>query len=462
MIFTRHSSPLLASSFLSCLVLVGCGGGGAGGKDPLGGKCQAPDDVAPELESLGDGEFPTSHLWVHARVPLSSVKDRISKEIPRTLAKEKDRDVGAPGKATYRVTRGEPNLSIENGKVTVGVPVFADISVCKPIGRMCIGYGSCKPEFSTEFSFASKLGDKYELSPPKGKISATKRCIIAVDVTEPIEKIARQEVKKVERQIAAEWPKLMPQVKRGFAELQRPFGLSDDRCFFVEPQAVEYSSPRIVKDATGEYLEASAGVAGLLLPAESCSSEQETPAVLPPQLQSAPAEQSLLYLPDELPWDDVRTSLTTSLQGPWAGEDSNLIVEKIEFSASRLALRLRTDGPLCGSYWVTADYGTDESGKWFILKNPRLSGGKAKQPDQARLEALFTHVGDKGRLLLSPNPLSEPGSEEGLSNLLRLALPQDVKFSISPVELGEATIQGTRSGLLVARPIRSVLSVNDL
>jgi hypothetical protein len=326
---------------------------------------------------------------------------------------------------------------------------------------MCIGYGSCQPQFSTEFSFSSTVGKKYELAPPKGKISATKRCVIAVDETSHIEKIAKQEVKKVERQIAAEWPKLLPQVKRGLSELAHPFGIAEGRCFFVEPVSVEYSNPRIAKDETGEYLEVSAGVTGRLLPAESCSSEQEKPPVLSPEIASAPPQQSLLYLPDELPWEEVETSLSESLQGVWSGEGSNLVVEETRLSQKSVALRLRTEGPLCGSYWVTADWGTDDQGKWLTLSNPRLST-RGEKPDQPRLDALFAHLQDKGRFLLPPNPLSEPGSEEGLANLLRVALPAEVKFSSSPPELGEATIQGTTAGLLVARPIRTVLSVNDL
>lgn len=414
---------------------------------------------------MGTVSFPSGQLWVHAKVPVSSITERIKKEVPKDLASAKDEDVGAPGRATYKVTRGEPKITISGDKLHVQVPVSADISVCKPIGKMCIGYGSCRPSFMTDFAVSTKLGDKYQLAPPRGTIVATKKCVIGIDVTSQIEKIARQEVRKVESRIASQWPKLLSEVEAGLAELTHPVPLAPDRCFFVEPEGVFYEAPTLVKEGSAETLAVAVGVTGKLLPASSCGEKRAAPPVVAPRIHSAPDEPSRIWLPEVVPWKDVVLALTTSASGAWAGEGSSVEVLDVIPDEKGAHLHVRTSGPLCGSFWVTGEWSKAASDDGVRLKNLALAttqSTKGKNLDRERTAALLTHLEKSARLDVAANPFLAEGAEVGLSNFLRVLLEDEVEFSISPPQAEASEVHGATEGLVVASPVTAQIAVTDL
>lgn len=159
--------------------------------EPSGPICLEGTPVTPEIGKAHSTEFPASQLWVNVSIPSERIIKQIERLLPQPLAQEKDRPVGAPGNATFKVTHGTPSLKNEKDGIQVRLPVNADISVCKPLGNSCLRYGQCEPAFDARFSFQTLWDKHYRTEAPRGSISATKKCVIGLDVTSRIEKIAQ-------------------------------------------------------------------------------------------------------------------------------------------------------------------------------------------------------------------------------------------------------------------------------
>ena len=244
----------------------------------------------PEIGQAKDSEIPGSHLWVNVGIPRARIVKQINRLLPQPLAQEKDRPVGAPGRATFKVTHGTPVLRNEKSGIQVRLPVDAEISVCKPIGNGCLRYGECKPAFEARFSFETLWDNNYRLDTPSGSISATKKCVIGLDVTSRIEKIAQDEVAVVERQMAKQWPDTKGLVRDAWKHLQTPLQIAPATCMHFAPGAVKYSQLKV--SATDGSVVGALGLDGDLIPAKSCSKKQKLPAVPRAQAHIGESETS--------------------------------------------------------------------------------------------------------------------------------------------------------------------------
>lgn len=458
------TSPMRSVLGLGVLLLAtnGCGASSSG-RDAHGNRCEELREVKPSLPALESGTFPTGELWVHARIPLREVSDRLAQEIPKQLAAEKDRPVGAPGNATFTVTRGTPKLVSAGEKLEVRVPIHADISVCKPIGSMCLKYGSCSPELLARFSVDPTLGENYELAPPQGKIAATKKCVIGLDVTDQLESIARKEVAQVEREIADKWPRLLPHIKRGFAELSRPIEVATDQCLEIAPSAVLYRTPTIEGKGKDAYLVAAVGLRGTLIPAPSCTAELSKKKRTSPEVVKSPPDTSELWFPEIVPFDEAKAGLIASIEG---AKDENLSVQVLEsvFSKERVALHLDVKGAACGRVWITAEPKIVEGTNALGLSNIELVAAPEKKPKpesgtRASLRALLEK---SARIPLTGPPALGETTEGVLRLALKGVLPEGMNFTLTPPEIGAPEVSGTTDGLYVAYPIRAKVTVTEL
>jgi hypothetical protein len=467
----RRLSPLHAVPLLLCgaaLSVSACGsspgGGGGGGGGIFGKKCLAPEEHAPQLAPLAEAELPQSEIWVHSRVPLSRLSAKLAQEIPKTLASAKNRKVGAPGKATYKVTRGTPKI-VQDKKtkdLQVRVPVSANISVCKPFGPTCIKYGSCKPKLEARFSVGTKLGENYEFAPPEGSIKATKRCVIGLDVTKEIEKIARREVAQVEKQIKGQWPALRPEAARGWKQLGRPLPLSPDTCFQIAPTKLAYRRPLIQTKAETKVLTGALGITGTLLPADSCEGKFKVPKLPAPQHKKKPPAESSLWFPEVLPLEEAKTALLESASGAWGGESGTLQVLDAQFGPEQVALHVESTGDICGRFWITAGLKHEAGADSLHLAGAALVGpAPEKESSRSAYESLLAHIEKVSAIPVGSSTWFAAERSAQLKSALMATLPEGVVLDMSPPQAGSATVVATTQGLYLHHPVTSSLTVTD-
>jgi hypothetical protein len=447
------------------LMLSACAGSKGGpalkGRTVDGQKCFVPSEEAPDPSVLESIKLPKSRIWVTGKVPTSAISAKIAEEIPATLAQEKDRDVGAPGRATYRVTRGTPTLHQNGSDLQVRVPISADISVCKPLGPTCLKYGSCQPRLAAEFNVSTELGKDYELASPVGSIAATKRCVIGIDVTRQIEAQAKKEVAKVQHQIAAQWPQLKPDARKAWKELAHPIAISDDTCVNLAPSKLAYQPPKIEKTEKGEYLTTAVGVIGEITPAQDCSSKRKPGALLSPKISKAPGHESRLWFPEVLDLQTTRDGLAASISGP-LGEEGTLEVLEVRLSQEQVALHVRTEGEICGQFWITGELSHKAGADALGLSHVKLHASAPTEDETAALVGVFQVIEERARVGLASQEWFSDQRLGPLKAALRVAMPDDVKLKIAGLKAGAARILAADEGLYVLHPLSAKLSINEL
>lgn len=447
---------------LSGLVLAGllsaCASSSGGGKSASGGKCYSPAVAEPAPASaLGAIEFPKSRVWVALDIPESATSEALAKKIPFTLASENKRDVGAPGYATYKVTRGKPTLLQTKEGLEVHVPVNADISVCKKIGSACIQYGSCRPSFLAKFSIETELDDDLQLAPPEGTITATQRCVIGIDVTSQIESIAQAEVAKVEAQIKREWPKFKPEVKRAWKEAEHPIPLADGSCLHVHPDQLFYQRPALRDEKDGQHLTLALGVTGSIQPAADCSTKRERLPLPKPTTKKKAPQKSKLWIPEVVELKTAESELKGTLTGPFG--EGELEVVKVRIEKKRVLLHVEASGSVCGSFWLEGKLSHSPGSSTLRLQKVTLSGSS---PAPSELTELVAFVEEKAKVELSSADWFEEASLVPLKAGLRAAVPPEIDFDIEGLEAGAARVTAAQDGLYVLHPISARLVVNDL
>lgn len=440
---------------LSAAVALGCGPT-SGGKSASGGKCFTPPKDEPVAsEPLGSVDYPTSQVWVQADIPDAAISEVLAREIPFTLASENKRDVGAPGYATYRVTRGAPTIHSTKSGLEVRVPVNADISVCKKIGAACIQYGSCKPAFLATFSLSPEIQDNFQLAAPKGTISATKRCVIGIDVTSQIETIARSEVAKVEAEIKQKWPRFKPEVARAWKELRHPITLPDGSCLHLHPNKIFYQTAHLESSGEGQALQTAVGLSGTVEPAPDCKKRDALPLPQPTTKNKA-AERSRLWIPEVLSHGAVRQELTQSLTGP-LGSGGEVRVVEVRLEAKRVLLHVQTSGAVCGTYWLEAKLSQKAGAEALTLKGLKTLGAIAP----VEMKELLAHLEEKGKVTLRSASWFTKEATVPLEVGLRAAIPEQVQFDIKKLKAGNARVVTARDGVYILHPLTARLVVTD-
>ncbi len=411
----------------------------------------------PPAVALSPAEFPKSQVWVVADIPERTTSEALAKEIPYTLASEDKRDVGAPGYATYKVTRGEPKLLETKGGLEVHVPVHADISVCKKIGSACIQYGSCKPSFLAKFSVGTELDDNFELAPPEGTIAATGRCVIGLDVTSQIEKIARDEVAKVEAQIKRQWPKFKPEVRRAWKEAEHPLPLADASCVHLSPDQIFYQKPGLEKSKGGESLTAAVGVTGTIEPAADCTTKRAGSSLPKPKVRKKAPKKSKIWIPEVVDLKAAEAGLTESLSGAFG--EGKLDVTAVRLEKDGVFLKVEASGTVCGAFWVRGSLTHEPGAAALTLKKVALVGTSVSPSE---LEELVKHIEAKAQVKLASAGWFDDESLAPLRAGLRAVVPSDIEFEITSLKAGSARVVAAEDGLYVLHPVSARLVVTGL
>jgi len=421
---------------------------------------------APELKERPGVEIPESRIWLEVGVPLSRVEEKIKKEVPFVLAQEKNRKIGAPGRATYRVTRGRPRLINRGKALELQVPIDANIAVCKPFAGTCIRYGRCKPSFLARFTFPTSPDARLNVPAPRGSIRATKRCIIGLDVTKRLvvevvvevvlEKMARSELRVVEAQIRKQWPQLRPLISEGFAELRHPFPISSQGCATLRPSGLAYVPPSIEKSSKGSALVGALGLSGKLLPTKDCHAPVRSARIPKAKSTDLSKAETTVWVPHHYSDEELFDFFSASFSGSWGGAKTNdLRVEKLQIGAEKVALHLRASGDVCGPLIATGSIALSEDGKELVFSLDTLS---PEQGDTKPLRALRSHLDEKSVVHL-----------DGVSpTLAKLALDQmtsrldpEIRLAEPTLLFGQPVLQLARDGTHVLYPVSTRLRITD-
>lgn len=372
---------VIASCLGTGLLTASCGPGAAGqgaaGQDSVAPLCQAAPDATPP-KALG---VPRSSFGVSAAVKEAVLLDRLSQEVPTTVAKAKNQSIGAAGRVTYTITRSPFELSTTKEAIILSTHLKGDIEVCKPIGPFCPDYGKCKPSWDV----AITLGTNFEGGPElqaRTKVELSKGCVlqpVGFNATSELEKITRDEARKVRDRINGELSRINQRIEREWQRFARPQKWSGG-CVQWHTDSARYVPP-VSKDG---ILSAEFQVEGWLDRACSLEDRDDEETTIPfPKLDAVSSLDPKIDVTTETPWalQAVQSALSDALKRP------------VELAISGGG----TDAASPNRLWIKQ--GTESCPKWVQL-TPRIAAGK-----------------------LSFEPLGSEGSIDADLRTLRLALP---------------------------------------
>lgn len=339
--------------------------------------------------------IPESTLTARLTVPVDALVSSLEREIPRKLAAEKNRPIGAPGRATYTVRRGKFRLKASAKKVSVTVPVEADIRVCKPFGAMCVGYGQCSPAWNLTYSIENSVGEDFSLFSPKVRVKNTKRCVIGIDVTPRLDAIVEKEARKARQQMAEELPELDRTVKDAWPKFGEAISLADGKCAHLVPEGIGY----VPIDTEKGDLSLEVVLRGRIVPAVSCDQKVSPPEQPAPlrltEKQGKRLDDSRIWFPDVVSWADLRADLAGKLVGPVEGLD-DLVIQDLQLlpTNSGLMLGLNLTGTVCATVWIHSQPAVAGDGALHLTD---LVWQKGTSLSDAQREVLERAVGQKAR-----------------------------------------------------------------
>lgn len=166
-----------------------------------------------------------SRAVAHVTVPLTQVRSELETRVPKRLAEERDRDIGVAGRLQTTVDRGPIAVAVQGETLVVRAPIHARAEACAK-GRC---YASCEPEAVATVTVPLRLGPDFGFAPSRADIAFTRGCqvkalggFVRIDVTPMIEGAARAQLRRIERDVDAQLPKLRPQVERTWRLLEEP------------------------------------------------------------------------------------------------------------------------------------------------------------------------------------------------------------------------------------------------
>ena len=377
------------SATLLAIAALACSGGQSGPSSASGGRCAALG--AAPLTPLAALEWPTSTLFVQVAVPAERIIQILERRVPSLLAQAKDREIGAPGKATYQVRRGKPAVRADGKSVQVSVPIDATIDVCKPLGSFCLRYGHCEPAFTAHFRMGTQLDASYVLAPPRAELTVRKRCVIAMDVTPELTKMAEAELAKIEQRLASEIPPLKPHLERLLAEAAQPVPLQSESCVRAQPQSLLYASPRMHGGALGVGL----GVTGSVQSVD-CVEKAEPARTIPVQSVTEPPSEALLWLPQLLSLQSLAEHYRQRLVGSF--NEGAVTAVRVVWGSDTARLHLSLEHEQCPELVVDARLAVDEASQSLLFEHLQFP----EEIDPALVAAIRTHLQRNGTFPLRP------------------------------------------------------------
>src|SRR5690606_7854341 len=186
---------------------------------------------------------PGSRLGVTVTVGEDHIQREIGKRVPTTLATGKGQSIGAAGKVSYTVVRKGFTVRSSDDEVSVTTSLLGDVNVCKPLGAICLRYGSCRPEWAVRVSLPTNWAQDSSLR-PSTLVEVSKGCVLSpvgYNATPELERITKQQAGKVRGQIRQEVRRVERELQFGWERLHRPIQLAGGGCVSLEVDEIAYA-----------------------------------------------------------------------------------------------------------------------------------------------------------------------------------------------------------------------------
>jgi len=391
---------------------------------------------------------PAGEAWLSIDVPLTAIQQQIAEHVPTTLAAEKDRPIGAAGLVTYRVTRQAPKIRASAGRVSVTLPVEIDLSLCKPFGSVCIGYGSCTPAYDIKATWDLTLGPDYELKPLQLSQKVTRGCRVGVDVTDQVTRVVSEQLDDIEARIQREKPRLAPWVDRAATELTRPTMLTVGHCVALSPSEILLDGPT----TSGDRVTFAIGVRGVVSEVE-CSAPPQRGRGLPVTRQSERSLAPTLELRQHVTKDAFGEALREGLSLA-SKPELGFALQEFDVTLDGVLFSVQLSGAECGVVWVLA--GLDVTSDGLRLTRPRVLAQGTDSERRSQLEAALA-VPLELRLG-APALLADLAFEERTAILGTLVEERtDLDLQVTGPKIARATAHMATDGVWIVSEVESRL-----
>lgn len=381
---------------------------------------------------------------------MQAVLGEFERQTPRRLARGEDQPIGAAGLVTYEVTRGRLRLAASNGKLSASLPVQIDLRVCKPIAGLCIGYGSCTPEYEVHASLDLSLDREHEIGDVKLSEKVKRGCTIGMDVTEHVTQVVREQLSRAEREAKRQLPSVAPWVDRAIAELTRPSELGPGACVALSPAEILLDGPEV----TGDRLELSVGLRGALESA-SCESPPHRGRGLAVTKQERGAAPTL-FVPELVSTQTLREELERGLAQAKSAE-LELTLGRLLLDSDALVVELHASGEVCGTLWARARPRV-ENGSLMLgpveVENAKLSSAAEERVASALGAALRVRA-------RADDWVARLAIEERASILgTLLQSSTGLELGVTPPRVTQATAMVVPDGVLVRSEVSGLLALS--
>ncbi len=374
-----------------------------------------------------------SRIIAHAELKLASLQQELESKVERRLSEARNVSIGVAGVVHYSADRGPFALSVEGDSLIVQSEVRAHAEACS--GSRC--YASCDPIALARAEVPLKLNERYAFGASRVTTTFVRGCkvralggFLTIDVTPTIEARLAPELRKIERTIDQRLPKIEPQARRLWAELEKPRNLPLGGCVVVQPRGIVQGP--VAGDKSVLRLRF-----GLLAEPEirvRCG-ELGAPAPLPPLAQDP-------LLPAE---EELELGLVTPLSGVASALQATELVERalVADAGSALDADLALHGDVCGDFSLRASLAWAEDGRSLTLASPKLAADERKRALAASVDpaALAAKLAGAARIQLPLDP-------QALAKVVPLLASSqsneelEVRASVSSVRPSTASARG--------------------
>ncbi len=396
-----------------------------------------PQAITPPLVPVERRDEVKGQLWLEVEAPVQALIQQLERYLPRRLAREKDRPIGAPGRVSYDVTRSTLRLETSSSRLVLHLPLEIDISICKPIGSACLSYGACTPKYDIQAIVPTEL-ENGEIPPITLTERVVRGCRIGLDVTEHVTRIVKRQLRDAQRRVASRVPSLTPFINDAMSALEKPVEVETDACLALRPKRLFLSKPEI----NGSRLRLALGARGMIENTQ-CNATLARPAI--PRLETRPLPKSpRLRIPQFFETNEILTSLKSKLD---ASSRTSLMLTptSADVSGEKLQFEIDVAGRYCGSAIVTATPGVNE--QHITLTQPELISPRVDSELQREITARIE--GQLGLIVTSQDWISSDrlAPDLGLLNPILQEIA-GLEMKLRAPRPHSTRVRTTRGGLL--------------